>query len=437
MSSQANTAPSQGNDNLAPSQGNDKTSVTAAPKPMATIRSHCALVLDSSLIGGQSLGSGTGIASTFEFHGKGPCNPWVGFAISIPLGSNIEDEGFGQVHHCKSAPPCLALMDMDADHPSVDENYEQGVPKLAQSVTISVRLPRGNFTRSIEPLSADSPWRNRLSGLGKEDALVKVTLSPNAQVDVDGFGMPFSNPGHPSEEWMKKGGTIAPYTCLVGFLESRQFTLVVRCPAQTVEKNWAKHDELPEFRFPYDTSHAWSRDAYRSLLDRNKGVGFPPSWTLDDDNASITVMAHSVAQDIVWLDVAADEIRELNFPGYFVPTIKDEAPSAAKRYFAVVSLTPEFRASFDAAWRRLTKSETLTLNISDGPDDEPAQWDARIMDHPEGIDALTAHPVETHELVLQVRRPQEKDKKRRPEFQVVTFETRQSANAARKESSDR
>ena len=132
----------------------------------------------------------------------------------------------------------------------------------------------------------------------------------------------------------------------------------------------------------------------------------------------------------MWLDNAAKEIRQIKFPANFVPT--ETGPTAeVTRFYVVMPLPQEFRERYDAAWRRLTKVDSFRLNLHKSPEDEqPAEWDAKIVDYPGGVGALNAHLLEKYDLVLLVRRPLRTEKKRGPEFEVITFSDRPAANRA-------
>lgn len=117
-------------------------------------------------------------------------------------------------------------------------------------------------------------------------------------------------------------------------------------------------------------------------------------------------------------------------------------------------LTREFREQYDAAWRRLTKNGAFELNLFDSIEDQEPQatWyvfhqifninpvlitsrDCMIMDYPQGIDLLNAHPTDKYELVLRVRRPRSEEN-RGHEFAVKSFENRAEANRALKEGNE-
>jgi hypothetical protein len=56
--------------------------------------------------------------------------------------------------------------------------------------------------------------------------------------------------------------------------------------------------------------------------------------------------------------------------------------------------------------------------------------DCRIIDHPEGLDALKAHPTDKYELVLQARHPPKAQSHRGPDFEVKDCSNRTDADNA-------
>lgn len=83
-------------------------------------------------------------------------------------------------------------------------------------------------------------------------------------------------------------------------------------------------------------------------------------------------MTHVAVQDVIWLDDAANEIRDLEFPTYFVKHAASASGKTEKLY-AIMPLTAEFRERYESAWRRLTKAESFKLLLKDA-DEKPGVW---------------------------------------------------------------
>lgn len=151
-----------------------------------------------------------------------------------------------------------------------------------------------------------------------------------------------------------------------------------------------------------------------------------------DDNAHLAVVTQANVQDIFWLHLAAEEIAKRRLPAYFVP-IGSLGPSDAKSFYAVVALTPQFKAKCEAPRRRLAKGGVLRVNLYGTAEqvDPEACWDAMLVEHPEGVQLLAAHPTEKCEVVLKVRRPTVG-----PQYAVKTFAGRLEANRASKAGSN-
>ncbi len=150
------------------------------------------------------------------------------------------------------------------------------------------------------------------------------------------------------------------------------------------------------------------------------------------------------AQDVMWLDTAAEEIRQIRFPAYFVA--QDPNVADPSEFFVITASTEMFRERFGGAWRRLTKCDTLKIHLfqdASDKDDTVAKWyvvlltfllffsdsyirDCKFVNFPKGIGALNSHPTNDEELVLLVRRPLPQAPGY--DFPIRTLESREKAN---------
>lgn len=151
-------------------------------------------------------------------------------------------------------------------------------------------------------------------------------------------------------------------------------------------------------------------------------------WSYDDDNSHIAAVTQSQVQDVFWLHEASVAIKEHLPPAYFVK--KPSAFGQTRRYYAIIRLTFDFKGRYDAAWRRLVSGNSLKLSLLHDPTEDPEDWSAMILDHPESVSALSEHPVDLDDLVLLVAHPG---------WSTILprqFETRFDANAAFEKDND-
>lgn len=104
-------------------------------------------------------------------------------------------------------------------------------------------------------------------------------------------------------------------------------------------------------------------------------------------------MTQANVQDIMWLDDAAAEIRQVKFLAYFV-SLESVAPADAKQFYVVMPLSSEFRERYNAAWRRLTKVESFRLHLFHVASDELPGGDWYVK--------TTTHSTYTHRPMLTV-----------------------------------
>jgi len=193
----------------------------------------------------------------------------------------------------------------------------------------------------------------------------------------------------------------------------------------------------------------------------------------DDDNSHVAVVTQSVVQDIFWVAMAADKVREIRSqPHILLPKqhcsrivrggalwltvgqILDLRVQAClvergnDGYIAIVGLTAAFMDEFGSVWKRLAKDCKVSLDFHDEVEGSVAKaqrWyvcpvyppgyssrltsDRRctIVEHPDG-NLLAGHPVESFELVLQAQ--VSRDQLLKDGFVPKAFQRRTDANRA-------
>lgn len=74
---------------------------TPVPKPHYW-KSSALLLDDTVIFGGKGLGFETPFDITIHVHNETHKTAWFGFSLSVPLGPNLEEDGFGMCHTRKS-----------------------------------------------------------------------------------------------------------------------------------------------------------------------------------------------------------------------------------------------------------------------------------------------------------------------------------------------
>jgi hypothetical protein len=205
--------------------------------------------------------------------------------------------------------------------------------------------------------------------------------------------MPFANPDHECDGWLKNAPITEDKT-LLDVIKSTTYYFIVARPEKPLRVDWDTARLPPPFQYPWGTEHYWDEDRFSLLAEATKGPQFPAARSFDSDNSHLAVLTNSLAQDILWVEQAAQEIySQFRLRVYFV-AIGNEVP--IEQYYVVVRLQPEFRHRFEASWTRLAGQGTLELHVWDEVDldGEPAAlWVARIVDNPGSVDALSKHLV--------------------------------------------
>lgn len=293
-----------------------------------------------------------------------------------------------------------------------------------QTYTLHVRFSRFGLTSSVKPVHA--ALLGRLPETDNARCLLEVDLSDDSEVHVTGFGMPFANPGHPSDGWINRGQPIVGKHTLIDILEQRSFHFVVASSANDFQTSWTQKRLRRPFSYPYGTEHHWDFDRYREMLPKTRGRQFFPAWKYDNHNNHLAAVTQSQVQDAIRLYEASQKILDHKFWACFVP-MSDLPLVQVTKFYAIVPLTQQFREEYDAPWRYLTRDDVLCLNVYNGNDEEPEEWIARIVHNPGAVDTLASRSVGEWDLVLAVRRSQPSGRSRHPEFEAKVFGNRNAA----------
>ncbi|KAJ4246496.1 hypothetical protein NW757_009545 [Fusarium falciforme] len=150
------------------------------------------------------------------------------------------------------------------------------VPKVTNVRRIRIKFPRGRITYSVDPL--DDEMQELFPGATRLLFLTQVSLRDGSEVTVEGYGLPFANPGHPGEGWLNKPRPIVGGKTLIDIIEPYHFTFVVHKPCDVLRRDWHEDQMPPPFCYPYGMVHDWDIKRFDDLICRNKGHQFWPAW---------------------------------------------------------------------------------------------------------------------------------------------------------------
>ncbi|KAL7955999.1 hypothetical protein V8C34DRAFT_306941 [Trichoderma compactum] len=253
------------------------------------------------------------------------------------------------------------------------------------------------------------------------NAVVNKSLIAGVYED-DGFGM-----CHERNRILKSTRPAQEYKMAVGFPVGSGYFV------RDVEQGLLA--TLPESTKTMSRLDVYLREGTRVVV---KGYGKPfanpdhpshgeaPAFSFDNDNEHLAAMTQSQVQDVIWIHKGAQDIAGIRFRAYFI-SANEGARSG--EFYVIVLLDDDFMRRFKDTWQTLVKDEFLQLKMFDGDNDEtPASWDVMIMDHPRGLTAMAGHQTDKDDFVLRVRRPQQSQPQRRPDFNVCVFRDRRTAN---------
>ncbi|KAJ4191927.1 hypothetical protein NW767_010835 [Fusarium falciforme] len=354
-------------------------------------------------------------------------HPFVGFVIEIPLGkSQIDNEasGFGVRYQRKERDQCeLYFANGKAAHRASDTIV------AFDRHWITVHFPRGHLQTLVE--KAPKSLADRFpDAKGKDKGMTLINFNLGAAPTVYSFGVPFRSSDGEVDGWVNDNKPIVDGHTLLDVLRQRHLYFVLAMAPADALKHYSSDRLPPLFIYPYSEDQSWNLARFKKEMAASKGHQFNKAFGYSDDRSHVTVVTQSIVQDIAWIHDAAEEIKAVRFPVYFVPPTSGDA-AAATSFTVIVSVTKKFREQFEGPLRRLTKSEFLNLDLFNSFEDAEVyeSWKGKILAYPN----LQDHPADKHEMVLRVLRPKEEKETKKPKkepYRVKTFSDRAMANRA-------
>ncbi|KAL2673659.1 hypothetical protein Neosp_012102 [[Neocosmospora] mangrovei] len=372
----------------------------AQPIPSATktFSSDCALLLGES---GPIFASGKSLALSTErlckIYRNVPADgdPWLGFGLVVPSGEDPVE-------------------------------YHK----------LLIKFPHGKIQTSLKdaPEALTRRFPNA-KGRKKGMTVFKVFIG-DASASIHRSGYPTTNADDIDiEGWMNDELTVDGRTP-IDILRIKHFCFVLPLPLGRAIKILCEDGFSAPMIYPPSISQTWNPPLFKAMIAANKGHQFMPAFDHPNDSSHITAIIQGAVQDVMWIDDAVNEILKLKFPAYFVsPEPSASEPRAVEdinQFYIVVALTAQFCAEYEEPWRRLTKGEGFRIQLFDsyeasGPHET---WDCKITEYSSKIDALKAHPIKEHELVLRARRPSRDESQKKQPYKIKTFPDRDAANDA-------
>lgn len=317
---------------------------------------------------------------------------------------------------------------------------------------LRVRFPIGKIT---ERLLDEVPERLRGQFPVNEFRALEISLQDGVFVEVDGFGLPFHNPGHVTDDWINKGSVVADSMTFIDILRQRKWHIIVKHPYKYFGRLWEQTMVPAPFTFPYGNEHWFDLTRYETQFKEavSKGSQFPLSVNFPDVSSMQSAITQSAVQDCLWIAVEVAKIFAKKHPAYFIPAQQDAADSS--RFFVIVQMGEKYRKSIGNVWSYVNKDGSLRLALHQdmSPLDTPSLtdhdnwrkyaksiWNAKIIEKANSIPELKDHPLRDFDLLLLVQRPRDfKESENKKDLQgdvedalkrlsIKTFPAREVAN---------
>ncbi|CCT63610.1 uncharacterized protein FFUJ_05242 [Fusarium fujikuroi IMI 58289] len=325
----------------------------------------CVLQVNNNPFGGKGLGITTSIATSLLAIRSPDKESFLGFIIEFPLPT--DSIGFGQCHH-------------------IDFSTRKASPSNTWDLT--VKFPRDDINITYRAASEDETAR--YSAGKKHMTWVVVFLGNNASVSVQGFGIPYSNPGHPAEDWLRytASTTVIGGLSFLDIIQQRHFSFLATQPEKTMMARWSVASLAPKFDYGYGIDQSWNMDRYMKQLHDVKGHRFQTTWNFGTD------ASHS---KIMWIQKYCLDMTTEMGSAYFV---KHPASRKSGRWLVIVKMDRDF-------WKHTEWSQACIHGTM------------KLVVHP-GL--LNRHPLTENDFVIRVIEPLH------TRLGIKEFESREEAN---------
>lgn len=203
-------------------------------------------------------------------------------------------------------------------------------------------------------------------------SLLTVRLNSDAHVEVDGFGMPFANVQDAEiDRYVNKYRPIVGNITLPSILRQQEFVLAVAHPRGRLESLLDECWLPPPFSYPYGEVHTWKVDRFwTNSLDNRDKQQYRAAYSFEDDNSCVAVGANFDAQDVLWVQQDAEDIKKQMLPAYLspkTPGLTDPADPRS-RFYVIVSMNKLFRMEHKATLPRLIQGGTCKVVLKTDAD---------------------------------------------------------------------
>ncbi|RBA17465.1 hypothetical protein FPRO05_02189 [Fusarium proliferatum] len=369
-----------------------------------TLKVPCVLQVNGNPFGGKSLGITTSIATSLLALRSPDKESFLGFIIEFPLPT--DRIGFGQCHH-------------------IDFSTRKSSPSNTWELT--VKFPRDDI--NINYRAASDEETARYPAGKKHMTWVDVFLGNNAPVSVQGFGMPYSNPGHPAEDWLRytASTTVIGGLSLLDIIQQRHFSFLAAQPEKTMMARWSVASLAPKFNYGYGIDQSWNMERYMKQLHDVKGHRFQTTWNFGTDASHVTALTQSIVQDFMWIQKYCLDMTTEMGSAYFV---KHPASRKSGRWLVIVKMDQDFWKHTE--WSQACIHGTMKLVVHPGSDELPKSWtedlserySARICHDHDEVRLLNRHRLTENDFVIRVIEPLH------TQLGIKEFESREEANVA-------
>ncbi|KAF9769124.1 hypothetical protein IL306_013516 [Fusarium sp. DS 682] len=161
---------------------------------------------------------------------------------------------------------------------------------------VAIELPPRGFAAKYRELTSTeiSAFKPFLSQDTSAYKVLDITLSPNSNPTVVGFGLPFHGVNETVDNWVNQHTPIKKVISLPEILKQKNFTLLVKASGVDIDYMIGSIKvHYGDSGYGYGEIHTWDMKRYNQQIPKNRGPPFPEMIRFEDENERDTALTQT------------------------------------------------------------------------------------------------------------------------------------------------
>lgn len=154
--------------------------------------------------------------------------------------------------------------------PSDPEDSNDQTP-VASPWRLTIKFPWDGFHYTITPATEEHfALLPRMCEQHASTGVLRITLKEGAHVQVDRYGIPFSDPDPKVNSWVNDNKPLFDDFTLLSLLQQRSFGIVTVHTVSAMKNMWRPELLPAPLVYPYGDKHDWDPEGAKAILAENK-----------------------------------------------------------------------------------------------------------------------------------------------------------------------